>query len=55
LTHTANERHADYLFSEWMKGGKLLGLDVEKTTSFYYMVNRRFPTPRKSGAIWATS
>ena len=39
---SAYEKHADHMFSEWMKGAQRLGIDCEKTTEFYFMVNRRF-------------
>jgi hypothetical protein len=39
---TAYEQHADHMFTEWMKGAKRVGVDTNKTTEFYFMVNRRF-------------
>jgi hypothetical protein len=39
---TAYEKHADHMFSEWMKLAKSLGINVDGTTEFWYLVNRRF-------------
>lgn len=38
----AFENHADHMFSEWLKGARLLDVDVTETSIFYFMVNRRF-------------
>jgi hypothetical protein len=39
---TAYEEHADHMFSEWMKLANGVGINANKTTEFYFMVNRRF-------------
>ena len=38
----AYEQHADQMFSQWIKFAKGVDIDAEKTTEFYFMVNRRF-------------
>jgi hypothetical protein len=38
----AYEKHADHMFSEWIKVAKGVGINANKSTEFYFMVNRRF-------------
>lgn len=39
----ASEQHADHMFSEWLKGARGLGINVDTImTEFCYVVNRRF-------------
>lgn len=39
---SAIELHADQMFSEWIKGARLVGIKDGRTTEFFFMVNRRF-------------